>query len=122
MEVTINGIRYEVIKPYNDEAYAAVIGLDDNIEKVEIASQIRYEENDYPVTYISNEAFSDETSLIECKIPFSVRNIGNGAFWGCKNLTKLILSNGLKHIGDSSFFGCEKLTHITIPNTVISID
>jgi hypothetical protein len=122
MEVTINGIKYKVVKPDGGEAYAAVVGLDDNIEKVEIASQIRYEENDYPVTYISNFAFRDNTVLEECKIPFSVSGIGTGAFSGCKNLTKLILFKGLKSIGDGSFEGCEQLTHITIPNTVTYID
>lgn len=87
------------------------------------------------VTSIGKRAFSDcyFTSLITSDseiptgaydlpliIPYSVNNIGEGAFYGCI-LNSVILPYGVTAIGNSAFENCRRLASIDIPNSVTSI-
>ena len=50
-----------------------------------------------------------------------IKNIGNGAFWGCKSLKSIIIPNSVKNIGDDVFAHCENLKEIEMPHSVESI-
>ena len=52
---------------------------------------------------------------------YSVKKIGQGAFWECTGLKSIVLPEGLVEIENSSFTGCTGLKAITFPSTLISI-
>ena len=121
--------------------------------------------NSFPVKAISRGAFENETvirtviicngietisgfkgcnSIVDIRIPKSVKTIGCGcfencgfvnyiipdgitsiddlAFSGCEKLTNIIIPNSVTSIGDGAFYGCTGLKNITIPNSVTSIE
>ncbi|MBQ5545266.1 MAG: leucine-rich repeat domain-containing protein, partial [Clostridia bacterium] len=55
-------------------------------------------------------------------IPDSVKEIGGGAFSGCKKLTSVMIPDSVEGIGWGTFSGCARLTSVTIPNSVTWID
>lgn len=62
-------------------------------------------------------AFPAKMNVSSYKVPDSVREIGENAFYGCKFLQSIDLPNGLEMIGDSAFYG-SGLTSINIPKKV----
>ena len=134
--------------PYNNEYtghYNASETLKD--KDVVIPSTITYNDVEYTVTAIGEDAFYDcESSILmssvtipstvtsigqyaffKCirltsiDIPSSVTSMGSGAFSGCSGLTSVTISNSVTSIGSSAFYGCSGLTSVTIPNSVTSI-
>ncbi len=73
------------------------------------------------VTNIGQFAFYCCSNLASVTIPNSVKNIGNYAFEGCSSLTSVNIPNSVKSIGEHTFGGCSSLTSVTIPNSVRSI-
>lgn len=64
------------------------------------------------------------TLIVGCKnsvIPFGVKTIGKGAFWGCQTLERIVIPESVMEIGQDAFHHCRKLTAITIPDSVTSI-
>lgn len=84
------------------------------------------------ITYITDAAFSGETSLQEISIPASVvevgRNLengtgGGGAFEGCTSLTKVVFEgNNINKINHNTFNGCSALSVINLPASVKTIE
>ncbi len=109
-----------------------------------IPSTIIYEEKEYIVTEIDNNAFAScrVTSVIlpetitkinsraffDCSrlqnltIPSSVTIIGSEAFRDCIKLNSITLPEGLKKIETCAFMACEALRAIEIPESVTSIE
>lgn len=56
------------------------------------------------------------------RMPDTVKEINQYAFWGCENLQGVTLSNQLKKISAYSFSNCEYLTGVSIPYSVTSIE
>ena len=94
-EVTIDGIKYDVITKAKQ---AKVINGGSYSGNIVIPSEITYN-----------------------NVTYSVTSIGNNAFNGCSKLTSITIPNSVTSIGDNAFNGCSKLTSITIPNSVTSI-
>lgn len=69
------------------------------------------------VETIADDAFEDNTNIIEINCPNSLKVIGNHAFYGCENLEKVHLNEGLNSIGLESFLKT-KLSSVDIPSTV----
>lgn len=111
---------------------------------ITIPEKVTYNEIDYKVTVIGNEAFYGCSALTSITIPNTIVKIKSDAFAGCKSLTSVTIPNSVTSIGsnafedcsalsnvtisntvttirDNTFSKCEKLTHITIPNSVTSI-
>ena len=81
---------------------------------VTIPVSVEYEDETYIVTSIGASALSgvEMTSVV---IPYSVKTIGNHAFYRCLNLDSVYIPVGVLTIGDDAFAGCPSLTHITVP-------
>ena len=73
-----------------------------------------------PVTSIGKEAFR-WSSLTSVKIPDSVTNIGEMAFYSCDGLTSIEIPDSVTTIGGSAFSNCRNLTSLKIPNSVTNI-
>ncbi len=54
-------------------------------------------------------------------VNYTVTNIGDRAFSGCKNITNITIPDSVTTIGDSAFGGCSSLATINIPENVKSI-
>ena len=52
----------------------------------------------------------------------NVREIGDGAFYGCIGLTAIDIPNSVTSISKSAFYGCSGLTAIDIPDNVVNIE
>lgn len=57
----------------------------------------------------------------EYKIPESITEIGDRAFYDCDGLTSVVFCDGLKKIGDEAFFDCDALRTVNIPESVRKI-
>ncbi len=53
--------------------------------------------------------------------PYTVTEIGMGAFWKCSDLTSVTLPETITYIGVAAFRMCTSLTEIAVPNSVTSI-
>lgn len=99
--VTMNGIYYDLFSNEEGDRYAAVYyhGIKGQyFGDIRIPSSFYYEGVEYPVTEISD-----------------------GAFSGCTGLTSVTLPDGLKKIGRYVFRGCIRLKSISIPKSVTQI-
>ena len=86
--VSINGIRYKIqLGEASVDSYQDVDGV------VAIPSSIVYNNVEYPVTSISENAFSACMELQELTIPGSVKSISKSAFATCISLTRLTFSD-----------------------------
>lgn len=107
LAVTYQGKSY-----YDGSSYAG---------NVAIPESVTYNGNTYPVTSISNNAFTACSGLTEITIPNSVTSISFNAFSGCSGLTDIAIPNSVTSIGSDAFAYCSGLTEVTIPNSVTSI-
>ena len=73
------------------------------------------------VTNIEDRAFYLCTGLTSVAVPGSMTSIGTDAFRNCTGLTDIAISNGVTEIKSSAFQDCTSLTSITIPSSVTSI-
>ena len=53
---------------------------------------------------------------------YTVKNIGNKAFYFCTNLRSIIIPDGITSINYNAFNYCKGLTSVVIPNSVVSIE
>ena len=84
-------------------------------------SRLIYNGRTMIVTGISQNAFSNCTSLTSITIPESVTVIGYEAFEGCTNLHSVTIPNSVPIIGVAAFSGCTSLTSVTIGSGVTDI-
>ena len=79
---------------------------------------------DYAAPY-NNKSYSGEVIIPEHvtwnKKVYTVKAIGNYAFYGCDNLTGVKIPNSVEEIGVSAFCSCYNITEMTLPNSVTSI-
>lgn len=54
-------------------------------------------------------------------IPSGIKEIGPGAFMGCKDIEQICLPDGLRKIAENAFTYCRNLTSITVPEGVTHI-
>jgi BspA type Leucine rich repeat region (6 copies) len=72
-------------------------------------------------TFINDEAFTDQTDLVELSIGEGVTRIGESAFTDATSLTTLTLPNSLTRIDDRAFSGATSLTNLVLPNSLTHI-
>ncbi|MCH5168117.1 MAG: leucine-rich repeat domain-containing protein [Prevotellaceae bacterium] len=52
---------------------------------------------------------------------YSVKSIGDGAFYGCPDITSMEISSSVTHIGNYAFASCYSLAYVNIPESVTNI-
>ena len=88
---------------------------------ITIPSSIKVNDLEYTVKEIKEYTFRGCRSLTSVTIPNTVTSIEDGTFYGCSGLTSVTIPNSVTSIGDYAFCKCSGLTSITIPNSVTSI-
>lgn len=61
------------------------------------------------------------SSVTYNNINYSVVAIDNNAFWGCSELTSVVMPNTIITIGDRAFYYCSQLTYVTFSNSLSTI-
>ena len=100
--------------------------------EVVIPSSVTYNNVDYSVTSIANQAFSRSTDLTSVSIPATVTSIGNNIFYECTSLASIIIEAGnavydtrencnaiIETANNKLLYGC---MGSTIPDGVASIE
>lgn len=116
--VNIDGINYEL---NNDDMTAQVAETPDASGDITLPEKLNYEGNQYVLTAIGNEAFSECGGVTSVTIPESVTLIDGYAFERCSSLTSVIIPSGVTSIGKKAFFECSSLGSIAIPASVATI-
>lgn len=93
------------------EHYVIVTGVDGAPDNIEIPETLC----DKEVKAVSDGAFADMGWVKEIKIPDTVAEIGERAFYGCVSAEKITLSENLYSIGSSAFFGAKNLENVRLP-------
>ena len=75
----------------------------------------------YGIDFISNEAFSGQSDLVEVILPPTLREIREAAFSDCDSLRTINFSEGLQQIGNNAFENCTDLTQVSFPASLKSI-
>ena len=106
----------------NDESQTAEVADNYGVGgEIIIPSNVTYNEVEYSVTSIGNEAFRNCTGLTSVTIGNSVTSIGEWAFRNCSGLTSVTIGNSVTSIGELAFRDCTSLTSVTIGNSVTRI-
>ena len=119
-DVKIDGIYYNL----NSEGKTAEVTVNWNDRysgEVVIPSSITVEGKEYTVKSIGNEAFYKCSGLTSVTVPNSVISIGVEDFSRCSGITSVTIGNSVTTIGKSTFEYCRGLTSVTIPKSVTSI-
>lgn len=64
---------------------------------------------------ISSGAFAGCTALRRAELPQSLRSLGQAAFLGCTALERALLPDGLRTVARSAFAGCTALREVRLP-------
>ena len=99
---------------------ATVIGYSGANQIVEINNYIIYNNVEFPVVEIADDAFINNDIIESIILPSNIIRIGNGAFNNANNLVSVTFSENtqLTHIGNSAFNGCVNLYYLNLPNGV----
>ena len=114
---TVGNISYVVI----DSNAVKIYNYSDSDSVLAIPSVVTNQCTSYTVREIGESAFYLSDSLRYVTIPNTVTIIGDNAFYHCKNLYSVTLPDSLTYIGNSAFEYCRNLTSINIPNTLTNI-
>ena len=111
-EFTVGDLNYRV---NDDNISVTVIGHVNGYEATGdliIPESVSYEENDYAVTTIGENAFASCYDLTgDLTIPSSVQTIGPSAFFDCQSLDgTLTIGESVTFIGDMAFRNCSSFT------------
>ena len=117
--VKIGDIYYNIITKAN--AAEVTINPDLYSGNINIPSTVKYNDIDYTVKYIGDNAFMNCSGLNSVTIPESVTTIGNSAFLMCTGLTAMTIPTKVTTIGNYAFQDCIGITSIVIPTSVTTI-
>lgn len=73
-----------------------------------------YEGKEYPIEIIGENAFQDDSVLLEITLPKGLREIQTGAFYGCDNILEITIPDSVERYGDGIFFNCERLEKVKL--------
>lgn len=119
-EIEIDGIYYNL--DLNNKTAEVVFHSDYYYQgEVVIPLSVTFEEVNYSVIGILENAFKWSTELTSVTMPNSITKIAEDAFAHCRNLKSINMSENIVNIGEGAFSGCINLTSITIPSKVTNI-
>lgn len=76
---------------------------------------------DYPVTVIDNNAFSENESITEVVFSDTNTTIDEYAFMNCTLLETVYMPENVVNIGDRAFAGCTSLQTVTMLSDIVSM-
>lgn len=71
-----------------------------------------------PVSCITWKGFAYSDKLVVAKIPGSIKELDENAFYYCTNLEKVVFEHGVEIIGPCAFAECPSLTEVVLPNSL----
>ena len=86
------------------------------VSKAQIAEVIKYKNNQY---YTGDIVIPEVVTYQD--VEYSVTSIGENAFYGMTALTSVTIGNNVTTIGKAAFYGCSRLASVIIPASVTSI-
>lgn len=91
-----------------------------------IPATVNYENKEYRVTSIGDEAFYECNKLTDVELPEGLERIGNKAFVACTELWYINFPTSLKSIGEEAFYYCQNFGYngkldLTLPEGLESI-
>lgn len=92
-----------------------------SMNTVIIPSQIKFFNNEIPVTGIGENAFENAQDVTTVELAESIQRIGSEAFRNCQNLTEINLHDSIDSIGYMAFYSCRNLNSVHIPINLKSI-
>ena len=127
----MGNLKYEVTQ---NNTQVRILGFTENVTDtatLTIPATVNYDDYDFPVTSIADEAFKDCTTLT--KLVFTDKDgkesnttnlttIGSNAFEGCTGLTTLTLAEGITTLESNTFLDCTNLTTINFPATFTTVE
>ncbi|MCR4961573.1 MAG: leucine-rich repeat protein, partial [Lachnospiraceae bacterium] len=119
-EITIKGIRFEVVKNTDGSVTIRLVDLG-NSKEVIIPDSIRIGDAVIPVTVIDKGAFMNNTTIERIVLGKNVTTIKDSAFEGCTNLKQVVFNDSLVTIGNRAFYGCTSLKEIKTSKDLKSI-
>jgi hypothetical protein len=87
-----------------------------------IPAIVAFQEENYEVTTIGDNAFASCGLLGSVIIPRGVVRIGDNAFSSCHSLSSIIIPEGVKSIGSNAFYNCRFIESIVLPDGLETID
>ena len=83
--------------------------------EIVIPEKVNYQDEDYLVTSIGNQAFYNCLNLIHIEVPDNIVSIGESAFYKCQNLVAFDFPEELTSIGKAAFYWCSKIESLVFP-------
>lgn len=97
------GLKYKL---YSDNTATLLGATSNKISALNIPASVTYEEQEYKVTKIGNNAFEGKSSLTSISGGENITEIGYQAFKVCSALKGSIEFNNVINIGEDAFYGC----------------
>ena len=91
---------------YSDYTATLLGATSEDISVLNIPASVIYEEQEYKVTKIGDQAFAGYPYLKSISGGENITEIGDNAFHGCSDLTDNIVFNNVINIGKDAFYGC----------------
>lgn len=113
----INGLMYKLnadltASVMQDNSYKSFSG------KITIPSTVKYEDFEYIVTSIGDNAFKECDKIANVVLPSTVTSLGESSFASMTKLTNITFPSSLKKIGSHCFEDCNSLESLSLPASV----
>nr|MCR4665092.1 leucine-rich repeat domain-containing protein [Paludibacteraceae bacterium] len=120
----INGIMYNLDATTRTATVAKIVQYNQYYYSgaIVIPEQVSYNNRDYTVIGIDEQAFYQQQNLTSVVIPATVTSIGSSAFEGCSSLNSVTIAEGCEVINTKAFNRCSALAKINIPSSVKRIE
>ena len=120
-DINSGGFYYRVLS-YQDRTIELVPSEGDPYSgDITIPSIVSYSDADWIVESVGENVFYESTLLTSCVLPSTLKNIGSGAFYGCRSLTaQIIIPEGVENIGGYCFTNGTKVS-LNLPSTLVNI-
>lgn len=96
------------------ELHEVIINAVQNDKAIVLPSEISYNDHEYPVRVIPNQAFMGLSLLESVTLPNTITKMGTNVFKGCTNLVNVTLPNQLTSLPAGTFDGCYNLPSVSL--------